>query len=56
MFVKGKLVEFELGSINNFMECPTKVDDAVFDEGFEYSDEVLKKITSGRCSTWGAES
>lgn len=56
VFVRGKVVEFSPDSINELLEFPSEVEDDVFEEGFEYTDEVLKEITGEKCSSWGPES
>lgn len=56
VFVRGWLVEFSPKFINKFPDFPTEIEDEVFEEGFEYIDEVLKEITGGKCNSWGHES
>lgn len=54
--MREKIVKFSPRSINEFLECPTEVENGIFDEGFEYSEEVVIEITSGKCSIWGLDS
>lgn len=55
VFVRRKMVEFSPDIINEFLEFPTESEDDMFEEGFEYTNEVLKKITGEKCSSWGPE-
>lgn len=52
------MVKFSPDSINDFLECPTRVKNRiyVYDEDFEYSEEIVEAITRGKCNTWGPES
>lgn len=45
VFVRGKKIEFSPEKLNNFLEFSTKVQDSVFEENFEYNDEIVKEIT-----------
>lgn len=46
-------MEFSQDKINDFLEFHTKIVDEVFEKGLEHNDEVLSKITSGKCSSKG---
>ncbi|XP_039134329.1 uncharacterized protein LOC120271717 [Dioscorea cayenensis subsp. rotundata] len=57
IFLRGKTVKFSPEGINDFLECPTEVENGayVYNDDFEYSDEIVDALTSGKCSTWGSE-
>lgn len=51
-------MKFSLEDINDFLESPTGVKNGIYmyDDDFEYSDEIIEALTGGKCSTWGPES
>lgn len=55
VFVREKMVGFTPDGINEFLEFPTKIENDVFEEGFEYTAEVIKEITCEKYSSWGPE-
>ncbi|XP_039118480.1 uncharacterized protein LOC120254443 [Dioscorea cayenensis subsp. rotundata] len=54
IFLRGKTVKFSPEDINDFLECPTEVENGayVYNDDFEYSDEIMDALTGGKCSTW----
>lgn len=51
-------MKFSLEDINDFLESPTGVKNGIYmyDDDFEYSDEIIEALTGAKCSTWGPES
>ncbi|XP_039120114.1 uncharacterized protein LOC120256496 [Dioscorea cayenensis subsp. rotundata] len=58
IFLRGKTVKFSPEGINDFLECPTIVENGVYvyNDDFEHSDDIIIALTGGKCSSWGLES